>query len=464
MRETRYISPEEMQVQKAYSLAIARQIEGREMKYHIVTQGCQMNAHDSETVAGMLDEMGMKPVPSKEEADLILYNTCCVRENAENKAFGNVIWLKELKAKRPDLIICIGGCMVQEKGMAERIEKYPFIDLAYGTYNLYRLPELMHRVIVEKRRAIEVLEDDGALCEGLPTHRSNRFMNYINIMYGCNNFCSYCIVPYVRGRERSRNMQDILDEAKRLQDEGTQEIMLLGQNVNSYMGGGANFAELLYRLDRMGIPRIRFMTSHPKDLSGELIACFGELGHLCKHLHLPVQAGSDRILQQMNRHYTREKYLDLVTRIRKVCPEIGLTTDIIVGFPGETFDEFEETVSLVEQVRFDSAFTFIYSPRVGTVAAKLPDPTSAEEKSRRIQLLIDRQQAITSEICAQQIGKMETVLIESLSARDEGFVCGKTGRSHMVNFPGSTELIGQMKQVRITQIGKSTLRGVLVEQ
>ena len=463
MREQTVVSREELDVQYGYMDAIRGLIAGKSMKYHIVTLGCQMNAHDSETVAGMLDRMGMTPTEDREQADLILYNTCCVRENAENKAFGNVIFLKELKAQKPDLIICVGGCMIQEKGMAERVASYPFIDLAYGTHNLHRLPELLYRVIAEKQRAIEVLDDENILCEGLPVHRASDFMAYVNIMYGCNNFCSYCIVPYVRGRERSRSMQDVLDECKRLQDGGVKEIMLLGQNVNSYMGGGAAFAELLYRIDAMGIPRIRFMTSHPKDLSDELIACYGELEHLCKHLHLPVQAGSNRILTQMNRHYTREKYLDLVQRIRKACPQVGLTTDLIVGFPGETLSEFEETLSLVEEVRYDSAFTFIYSPRVGTVAAKMPDDTPMEEKSRRIQLLIDRQRAITSDICEQQIGKVETVLVESESARDAGFICGKTGRSHMVNFPGETELIGSLRRVKITAVGRSTLRGELVD-
>ena len=461
MKERKIISPQELDAQRAYMHAIRDSLD-REMKYCIVTLGCQMNAHDSETIAGMLDEMGMKPTARREDADLVLYNTCCVRENAENKALGNVIWLKELKAEKPDLIIGVGGCMMQEKGMLDKVSSYPFIDLAFGTHNLHRLPQLLYRVIVEKMRAIEVLEDEGIVCEGLPVRRASDFMAYINIMYGCNNFCSYCIVPYVRGRERSRDMENILDEAKKLVDSGVKEIMLLGQNVNSYMGGGAHFAELLYRLDRMGVPRIRFMTSHPKDLSDELIACYGELPHLCKQLHLPVQAGSNRILEQMNRRYTREQYLDLVSRIRKVCPQVGLTTDLIVGFPGETLAEFEETVSLVEQVRYDSAFTFIYSPREGTVAARMPDGTSAQEKSRRIQLLIDAQQKINLEICAQQIGRVEEVLVESESARDAGSVCGKTGRGHMVNFAGDPSLIGQFVRVEITSAGKNTLRGRLV--
>ena len=456
------VSDEEMAVQKSYIRAI-RDALNREMRYCIVTLGCQMNAHDSETIAGMLDEMGMTPAESRERADLVLYNTCCVRENAENKALGNVIWLKELKALKPDLIIGVGGCMMQEEGMGEKVRKmYPFVDLAFGTYNMYRLPELLYKVICEKQRAIEITREDGGICEGLPVHRRNNFSAYINIMYGCNNYCSYCIVPYVRGRERSRDMDKIVEEAKALADSGVQEIMLLGQNVNSYMGGGAHFAELLYRLDQLDIPRVRFMTSHPKDISDELIACFGELHHLCKQLHLPVQAGNNRILSQMNRRYTREQYLDRVRALRAVCPDIGLTSDIIVGFPGETLEEFEDTVSLVDEVRYDAAYTFIYSPRPGTRAANMPDDTPMEEKSRRIQRLIDHQQRITTELCTRQIGRIEPVLVEEVSARDAQCVGGKTERGHMVNFAGDPSLIGRIVPVKITSAGKNTLRGEML--
>ena len=456
------VSDEEMAVQKGYISAI-RDALNREMRYCIVTLGCQMNAHDSETIAGMLDEMGMTPAESREQADLVLYNTCCVRENAENKALGNVIWLKELKALKPDLIIGVGGCMMQEEGMGEKVRKmYPFVDLAFGTHNMYRLPELLYKVICEKQRAIEITREDGGICEGLPVHRRNNFSAYINIMYGCNNYCSYCIVPYVRGRERSRDMDKIVEEAKALADSGVQEIMLLGQNVNSYMGGGAHFAELLYRLDQMDIPRVRFMTSHPKDISDELIACFGELHHLCRQLHLPVQAGNNRILSQMNRRYTREQYLDKVRALRAVCPDIGLTSDIIVGFPGETLEEFEDTVSLIDEVRYDAAYTFIYSPRPGTRAANMPDDTPMEEKSRRIQRLIEHQQRITTELCTRQIGRIEPVLVEEVSARDAQCVGGKTERGHMVNFAGEPSLIGRIVPVKITSAGKNTLRGEML--
>ena len=464
MAERPVISYEDLAPQRDYMRKVAA-FAKRPQSYHIVTLGCQMNERDSETLAGMLDEMGLRPEPVREEADLILYNTCCVRENAENRALGNVIWLKELKKKKPDLVICVGGCMTQEKGMAELMkQRYPFIDIVFGTHNMHAFPEYLYKLLESHQPVIEVLDTDGAVIEGLPERREGAFSAYVNIMYGCNNFCSYCIVPYVRGRERSRDPEAVLEEAKRLRDAGVKEIMLLGQNVNSYRGGGAEFANLLYRLDALEIPRIRFMTSHPKDLSDELIAAFGELRHLMPQLHLPVQAGSDEILRVMNRRYTRAHYLDLVRRLRKVCPEIGLTSDIIVGFPGETLPQFEETLSLIEEVRFDSAFTFIYSPRKGTRAAEMPDDTPYEVKSERIQRLIDRQQEISREILLQQVGRRETVLVESVSARDAESVGGKTPRGHMVNFPGNADLIGSFAEVEIVSAGRNTLRGRLIEK
>ena len=461
--ETRRVPEEEILRQKEI-MARVRDMLPAGRKYHIVTLGCQMNVRDSETLAGMLTEMGFTEAATREEADLILYNTCCVRENAENKALGNVIWLKELKKDKPELIICVGGCMTQEEGMAESlIRQYPFIDLVFGTHNAYRFPEYLEKVLSDRVQVFEVLDTGGTICEGLPEKRSNPYFGFVNIMYGCNNFCSYCIVPYVRGRERSREMDDILGECKRLRDAGAREIMLLGQNVNSYMGGGAKFAELLYRVDALDIPRVRFMTSHPKDLSDELIAAYGELRHLMPNLHLPVQAGNDEILKRMNRHYDREKYLSLVRRLRAVRPDIGLTTDVIVGFPGETEAQFEDTLSLVREVRFDAAYTFIYSPRAGTRAAEMDDPVSMEEKTERIQRLIALQQSITSEVLASQIGQIQPVLVDSVSTRSEQTIGGKTPRAHMVNFPGSAERIGQTVPVRITSAGKNTLRGEAVE-
>ena len=459
----RPIVPESEMLRQREFMALVKAMDARPMRFHIVSMGCQMNERDSESIAGMLTEMGMEQESVREDADLILYNTCCVRENAENKALGNVIWLKELKKTKPDLMICVGGCMTQEKGMAAMMKRrYPFIDLVYGTHNMYRLPEYVWRVLTEKRPVVEVLDIDGEVVEGLPEVRKSKYMGFVNIMYGCDNFCTYCIVPHVRGRERSRTPEAVLEECVRLQDQGVQEIMLLGQNVNSYRGGGAEFAELLYRVNRLGIPRIRFMTSHPKDLSDELIHAFGELEHLMPQLHLPVQAGDDEVLRRMNRRYTREHYLELVKKLRSVCTDIGLTSDIIVGFPGETLEQFEATLSLVREVRFDAAYTFIFSPRAGTRAAEYPDDTTYEVKSERIQRLIDLQQAITLQTLEAQVGRIERVLVESVSTRDSASVGGKTPRGHMVNFPGDASLIGKFVDIEITSAGRNTLRGRII--
>ncbi|MDL2205954.1 tRNA (N6-isopentenyl adenosine(37)-C2)-methylthiotransferase MiaB [Eubacteriales bacterium OttesenSCG-928-N13] len=454
------VTEQELSEQRLHMQKVHDMKEADAPKYHIVTYGCQMNVRDSETIAGMLEQMGYSAASRKEDADLVLYNTCCVRENAENRALGNVIWLKELKKTKPELLICVGGCMMQEDGVADRlIQAYPFIDLIFGTHNLHRFPQLLHRTLDQRTQVCEVLETDGEIAEGLPVKRNSAHSAYITIMYGCNNFCSYCIVPYVRGRERSRDAELILSEAQQLMDSGVQEITLLGQNVNSYGGGGAAFAELLYRLDKMGVPRIRFMTSHPKDLSDELIAAYKELPRLMNSLHLPVQAGNDLILDQMNRRYSRAHYLDLVRKLRDAVPDIGLTSDIIVGFPGETKQEFEDTMSLVEQVRYDAAFTFIYSPRAGTSAAKMTDPTPMKEKSERIEQLIALQQQIGQEILSEQIGLTQTVLVEGESTRNPGAICGKTERGHMVNFPGNVDLTGKLIPVRIISAGRNTLRG-----
>ena len=462
MREIKTIGPEEMRAQREY-MRLVREIPERPQSYHIVSMGCQMNARDSETIAGMLEEMGMRREDVRERADLILYNTCCVRENAENKALGNVIWLKELKKEKPELMICVGGCMTQEHGMAAEMKrKYPFIDLIYGTHNLYRLPEYVYDYLTTRTPVVAVVETDGEVVEGMPERRERVFSSFVNIMYGCNNFCSYCIVPYVRGRERSREPEAIIREVEGLLERGAQEITLLGQNVNSYRGGGAEFANLLRRIDALGVPRIRFMTSHPKDLSDELIDAYGTLEHLMPALHLPVQAGNNEILHQMNRRYTREHYLELVEKLRRARPDIGLTSDIIVGFPGETQAQFEDTMSLVRQVRFDAAYTFIYSPRRGTRAAEMPDPVTAEEKSIRIQKLIELQQAISAETLQAQVGRRETLLVEGVSTRNAQTVGGRTPRGHMVNFEGGSELTGKFVEVEITSAGRNTLRGKMI--
>ena len=429
-------------------------------RYHIVTYGCQMNAHDSETIAGMLEQMGMTEAAAREDADFVLYNTCCVRENAERRALGNVGWLKELKKVKPELIVGVCGCMVQQDGMAQKlIKRYPFVDIAFGTHNLPELPGMFKKLLDSRERVVSVLDTDGMIAEGLPVKRAGGLMAYVTIMYGCDNFCSYCIVPYVRGRERSRLPEDILREVEQLKTEGVKEIMLLGQNVNSYAGGGIDFAELLRRVDDIGIERVRFMTSHPKDLSDRLIDVMANSKHICHQLHLPVQHGSNRVLSAMNRCYTREHYLGVVKRLRDAMPDIGLTTDLIVGFPGETEEDFNQTIDLVRQVRYDSAYTFIYSPRQGTVAAEMPNQVDEETAKRRIHELIAVQEQITAETYAAQVGRVENVLCEGVSARSERQITGRTQRGITVNFDGSADMVGSVVPVMITGAGHNTLKG-----
>ena len=458
---------EEIAHQKALMHEFAA-IENRPHTYCVVTYGCQMNAHDSEKLAGMLQEMGMTEAESRETADFVIFNTCCVRDNAQRRALGNVTWLKELKKTRPEMMVAVCGCMMQQKGMGEQIlRQYPFVDVAFGTHNLYRFAQLMLQAVKNRRRVVEVIqEDEGSIPEDLPVRRSSPYHAYITIMYGCNNFCSYCIVPYVRGRERSRASARIIEEARQLKEEGVKEIMLLGQNVNSYgldVEGELSFAQLLARLDEVGIERIRFMTSHPKDISDELIDVIAKSKHICHALHLPVQHGSSRVLASMNRKYTREQYLARVAEIRAKIPDMSLTTDLIVGYPGETEEEFEETCSLVGEVGYDSAFTFIYSPRIGTRAADMPDQIPEEVSSRRIQKLIAIQKENTRRNYAGYIGQVHSVLVEEASKRDEHQMAGKDEYNITVNFPGSKDLIGRIVRVRITSAGESTLRGEMID-
>ena len=460
--EIKRIPAEEIERQRAF----ARQVRfhpDRPKTYYIVTFGCQMNAHDSEKLAGMLEEMGLTAAEEKTQADLVLHNTCCIRDNAERKALGNVTWLKEIKKERPEMLIGVCGCMIQQPEMAEKVlRQYPFIDLAFGTGNLYRLPEYLLQAIENKERVIRVDQEASTVAEGLPVRRESAIKAYITIMYGCNNYCSYCIVPYVRGRERSRSSDDILREAEALAASGVKEIMLLGQNVNSYgldSADSLSFAKLLRKVSETGVERIRFMTSHPKDLSDELI---DEMAHnpvIAPHFHLPVQSGNDRILQEMNRRYTREHYLSRVRALRAAMPQIGLTTDLIVAFPGETEREFEDTLSLVEEVRYDSAYTFIYSPRKGTRAASMPGMIDPAVASERIERLIAAQERITGEILNGMRGKTESVLVEGASRRRASQLTGKTGRNINVNFNGSEDDVGRIIPVRITGAGSNTLRG-----
>lgn len=458
-RKIVHITPEQLAEQRAYMREV-QQMPGAPKSYCIVTYGCQMNAHDSEKLAGMLREMGMTEAPDREQADFVLFNTCCVRDNAERRALGNVTWLKEVRKRNPRLLIGVCGCMVQEPGMAEKLLKqYRFVDLAFGTSNMHRLPEMLCRTLNSDRAVVEV-EDEDTIAEGLPVKRLRQDAAYITIMYGCNNFCSYCIVPYVRGRERSREMDAILREAEGLQRSGVKEIMLLGQNVNSYgkgLDGDVTFAKLLRALDGMGIERIRFMTSHPKDLSDELIDVMGSSRHVLPQFHLPVQSGNDEILRRMNRHYDRARYLDRVQRLRQAVPGIGLTTDIIVAFPGETEEQFQDTMSLVDEVGYDSAFTFIYSPRVGTAAASMPGQIPEDVATERIQRLIALQEKRQKESMARFLGQEEAVLVEGLSRRSETQVSGKGRHGVSITLPGSAQDVGQIVPVRITALKNNTL-------
>ena len=460
-----YVTPEALAAQKTAMEAVAAHPR-RPGSYHIVTYGCQMNAHDSEKLAGMLSQMGMAEADDRRNADFVIFNTCCVRDNAERRALGNVTWLKELKKEKPQLIIAVCGCMVQQPEMAEKILKqYRFIDLAFGTHNLHELPSLLLHLLEDNHRVVSISHEENQIAENLPLKRLCKHHAYITIMYGCDNFCSYCIVPYVRGRERSRRMDDILREAEGLLNGGVQEIMLLGQNVNSYGNGtGETFPELLRRLDQMGIPRIRFMTSHPKDLSDELIDVMANGKHICNHLHLPVQSGNNEILTLMNRRYTREDYLRKVEKLRAAVPNIGLSTDLIVSFPGETEAQFEDTCSLVREVGYDSAFTFIYSPRIGTKAAAMEGRIPDDESTRRITKLIAEVEASTAKAHQSMLGMNEMVLVEGLSKRDPGMVSGKGTRNITVTFKGGAEDIGKIIPVHITSAAVNTLRGERTER
>ena len=464
-RKPLHITPEELAEQRHYA-AMVSAMANRPASYHVVTYGCQMNAHDSEKLAGMLREMGMIEAQDRTEADFVIFNTCCVRGNAERRALGNVTWLKEIRKKNPSLIIAVCGCMIQQPGMAEKILKqYKFVDLAFGTSNLYRLPELLYQTLNSDRTVIRVEEKD-TIAEDLPIKRLRSDAAYITIMYGCDNFCSYCIVPYVRGRERSREMESILQEARELKAAGVKEIMLLGQNVNSYgkgLEGDVTFAKLLRALDDMGIERIRFMTSHPKDLSDELIQAMGACKHVLPQFHLPVQAGNDEVLRRMNRRYTREQYLEKVRKLREVVPGIGLTTDIIVGFPGETEEQFLDTLSIVREVGYDSAFTFIYSPRTGTVAAQMEDQVPEDVATDRIKRLISVQEEAQRKAMARFVGMEEEVLVEGLSRRSDKEVSGHGRHGVSITFPGNKKDIGKIVRVRVTAMKNNTLVGERID-
>ena len=433
---------------------------------YIRTYGCQQNVADSERIKGMLHEAGYSFTDTPDDADFILFNTCAVREHAEDRVFGNVGALKNLKRRHPSVLIALCGCMMEQEHVAKRIkESFPFVGLVFGTHCLHEFPALLYKCLVDGSRVFVRDNDDRLVHEGIPVMRDGSFKGWLPIMYGCDNFCTYCIVPYVRGRERSRKPEVIIDEARDMIERGYKDITLLGQNVNSYGKGldpRPTFAGLIGEIDRIpGDYWLRFMTSHPKDCTRELIDTIAESEHISLHLHLPFQSGSNRVLEQMNRRYTREKYLDIVNYAKSRIPNVSLTSDVIVGFPGETEEDFEQTLSLIREVGFTSLFTFIYSKRRGTPAAEMDDPVTDEEKGIRFRRLLQVQEEIAAERCAAMVGQTERVLVEE-PAKREGVLCGRTSGNIIVEFEGDLSLIGSFVNVRITQARNWILRGELL--
>ncbi len=430
--------------------------------------GCAQNEADMETIRGMLEVMGFEFTDEPSEADIIVINTCAVREGAEDRIYGNVGAFKKLKEKNHDLIIVICGCMTQRPGPADKLKKsYPYVDIVFGTHGIEKFPQKLLKRLETGKRVFEI-EEKSELVEGLPKKRKESASANVSIIYGCNNFCSYCIVPYTRGRERSRRWENIVCEVKELALKGVTEITLLGQNVNSYgkdLEDGINFAGLLRKINEIdGIKRIRFMTSHPKDLSDELILAMSECDKVCRQLHLPVQAGSNRVLKDMNRKYTREDYLKLVEKLRKAMPDITLTTDIIVGFPNETKEEFEDTLDIIKKVRYDGIFSFIYSKRSGTPAAKMDDIIPDEEKSENLSRLLEVQKEIQLENNKKYLGKRIEILVDDKSKTDENLLSGRTDGGKIVHFPGNEELIGKYVNVKINEVKSFYLTGEIEER
>ncbi|KKM13118.1 dimethylallyladenosine tRNA methylthiotransferase [Clostridiales bacterium PH28_bin88] len=435
----------------------------------ILTWGCQMNEHDAEVLAGMIEKMGYHETHLEEDADLIILNTCCVREKAENKVYGKLGELQQLKSKNPELVIGVCGCMTQQPEVADRMRrKAPHVDLIFGTHNAHRLPELIAEAKEAKSPVVEVWEKEGAIVEHLPTRRVAGIRAYVTITYGCNNFCTYCIVPYVRGRERSRLPEDIIREVQSLGEQGYKEIMLLGQNVNSYgkdLDLQVDFADLLSQVNEVpGIRWIRYMTSHPRDFSEKVIKTIARSAKVCEHFHLPVQAGSNTVLRRMHRGYTREYYLELLTKVRESVPHASITTDIIVGFPGESSEDFADTLDLMEKARFDAAFTFLYSPRSGTPAAQMPGQISMEEKKARFQKLLEIQNRLSLEANRRLVGKTVEVLIEGRSKSDPGRLSARTRTNKVVIIEGHEDLIGKIVSVAIKEAQTWNLTGIVTKR
>jgi tRNA-2-methylthio-N6-dimethylallyladenosine synthase len=443
---------------------ITKRNSSEEKSFLIHTYGCQMNEEDSEKLSGMLKSLGYTRTQSKEKASIIIFNTCCVRENAEFKVYGNLGALKRLKQEKPELIIAVCGCMMQQKDMAENIiKKYPFVDIIFGTHNAYKFPEYLNMVKQEGKSIIEVLDKEEEIVEGIPVDRESSVKAFVTIMYGCNNFCTYCIVPYVRGRERSRKPEDIISEIKALVKTGYKEITLLGQNVNSYgegLEGDMNFAKLLRMVNEVeGLERAKFMTSHPKDLSEDVIMAIRDCSKLCETIHLPVQSGSNNLLNKMNRHYTREQYLEMIRKIKNEIPNVALSTDIIIGFPGETEEDFQDTLSLIKEVEYDLAFTYIYSRRKHTPADNMEDQIDEDVKHERFNRLV----AAINEICIKKnkeyLDKTVEVLVEGPSKNNDEKFMGRTRTGKLVNFSADPNSIGQLINVKITEALSFSLNG-----
>ena len=462
-------TPGELDKQREYTRLARSVLEAqfdRQPLAFVHTYGCQGNVADSERLKGQLSAMGYAFTEDREQADLVLFNTCAVREHAQDRVFGNVGALKPVKERRRHMKIVLCGCMMQQPHVAERIRRsYPFVDLVFGTFAVHRLPELLYKTLRGGKRVFETAETAGEIVEGLPVYRDGDFKAWLPIMYGCNNFCTYCVVPYVRGRERSRRPEAVVEEAKELIANGAKEITLLGQNVNSYGKNcdfGVDFPELLRRINALeGDFKIRFMTSHPKDCTRELLDTMAACEKAARHLHLPFQSGSSRVLRAMNRGYSREEYLDLIAYAKKVMPDLSLTSDVIVGFPGETYEEFQETLSLIEEVKFTSLFTFIFSPREGTKAMQMEDPVPAAEKSKWFAELLKTQEAIAAERCAAMVGQTYEVLVEGATKENDGRLTGRTAGNVNVDFPGDPSLIGSYANVRVTEAKNWILAGVL---
>lgn len=472
-RKTAVIGEDELEKQKQFTVKVNSVLSaryGEKPKACVITYGCQQNVADSEKIKGMLELMGYDFTEERLEAKLIIFNTCAVREHAQDRVFGNVGSLKSYKRENPDAVIALCGCMMQQEHIANKIKQsYPFVDLVFGTHVIHRLPELLYRALTGRKRVFEIPDFDGAIAEGIPVKRDNDAKAWLPIMYGCNNFCTYCIVPYVRGRERSRSKENIIAEFKELVAQGYKEITLLGQNVNSYgkdLIPYVSFSQLLRELNDLdGDFRIRFMTSHPKDCTKELIETMAECDKVAQHLHLPFQSGSDRILKAMNRHYTREQYLSLIHYAKELMgDELSITSDIIVGFPGETYEEFKETLSLVEEVKATSLFTFIYSPRKGTPAAEMPDPVPAEEKSRWFKELTDLQEKISASQMALHEGKTYKCYVYGKGKLNDNYVAARNDGNLIIEFEGDESLIGTFQRIKVIEPLTFVMRGELVKE